>query len=258
MLPTNLPAVNKKPWHKTPGGIIFLSLISIVLIAAILFGLMVVYYTWTLKYGDAEKLVKQFSSQKFTNAAAVLDYKPSTVKQDVKTLIRDHNPAKGTATAPVTIIAFVDFQCPFSHEGYSLFRQIENQYQSAVQIIFKHFPVESLHPQTNDVSLASTCAQEQNKFWEYYDLIFTNKQTDEVSLLNYASQTGMNTIQFQQCLTNKKYQTQIDQDIQDGLMLQLRGTPTYFINQVKIEGVVDKQIWDEVMVEEMQKSTSKP
>jgi protein-disulfide isomerase len=121
------------------------------------------------------------------------------------------------------------------------------------KIVFKHFPVESLHPNAVAAATAATCAADQKKFWEYHNLLFTDKQLDQDSLLAEAQKLGLNLEKFQTCLTSQLHVKNIEQDLADGATLGVRGTPTYFVNTTKIEGSVDQSVWDQVVVNELKK-----
>jgi protein-disulfide isomerase len=84
-------------------------------------------------------------------------------------------PVKGSATAPVTIIEYSDFQCPFCERAFPTVNQIMSEYKGKVRLVYKQYPLTSIHPLAMPASLASECAREQGKFWEYHDLLFQNQ-----------------------------------------------------------------------------------
>ena len=102
--------------------------------------------------------------------------------------------------------------------------------------------------------LAAACANEQNKFWEYHDLLFTVKKYDAASLTDYADKLKLNKKQFSDCLSSEKYKSAIEKDLYDSAMFNVRGTPTYFINQTKLEGVIPKDYWDKIILENLKKN----
>lgn len=242
--------MDTRPWYKSIPGIIFLSLLSLVLTVGLIFAVFFGYYLWEVKYGDAEKLAQKFASEKFTLNTAALQTS-ADVPADVGQFVRPYSATIGEADAPITVLAFLDFQCPYSQPGYSLFAKVVEKYQGAVRIVFKHMPLATIHPQAMDAANAIMCAKEQNKFWEYYDLLFTAKQFDQESMVAYAESLKLDKKKFTLCLATKPYQSQIDQDMTDAATLGVRGTPTYFVNRVKVEGVVDEKVWDKAILQNL-------
>ncbi|PIT86136.1 MAG: hypothetical protein COU33_04830 [Candidatus Magasanikbacteria bacterium CG10_big_fil_rev_8_21_14_0_10_43_6] len=242
-------------WYIQIGKIVLLLLLGFVGIVVLFFTAYFGYYLWLGKYGDAttqQELAKSFQenftiSPELRGAASA-----SVVTQPIASLIHDHNPRFGNPDATVTIVAFIDFECPFCQRAYPTFERIKETYSPATQIIFKHFPIESIHPHARKASLAAQCAHEQGKFWEYYNLVFTEKKLDEESLFSYALKLRLNTRQFNTCVDTEKYAAAIDQDFQDGLTVGVRGTPTYIINQQKLEGSVPLSAWDDAIVQSLQ------
>ncbi len=220
--------------------------LSIVGAVALIFVCFFVYYTWQFKYGDPEKIQKigkQISNSKFTLADSGKQQKAEADKP-VTNFVRPHNPVFGNPKAKVTIVEFIDFECPFSQASFSHFQTIKENYGSAVKFVFKHMPLSSIHPNAMPAALASQCAHEQGKFWEYYRVLFETKKLDGESLLDTAADLGLNTETFSKCLETQKYSKQIQDDVVDGLELDVRGTPTYFVNQQIVEGVYDVAAWN--------------
>lgn len=93
-----------------------------------------------------------------------------------KTVTVGSSPTKGGANAKVTIVEFSDFQCPFCSRALPTINQIMSEYKDDVRLVYKHYPITSIHPNAQKASEASECAREQNKFWEYHDLLFQNQQ----------------------------------------------------------------------------------
>lgn len=233
----------------TTTRIIFLAL---GLLAAAFLGL-VGYYTWVLRYGDASALRQEFSPQ-FT---AVSQERPSSAKpvsrEEAGAVIRPHNPILGAPKAPVTIIAYIDFECPYSRESYPILKDIADTYAGAARVVFKHFPIAAIHPESVAAANAAACAHAQNKFWPYHDLLFIKKELDTQSLRSYAQSLGLSMPAFERCAAGSDRYADIETDVQDGLLLGVRGTPTFFVNGTRIEGVVDRKTWDAVILGELRK-----
>lgn len=151
-----------------------------------------------------------------------------------------NSPVMGNSTASITMVEFSDFQCPFCGAFFSqTFPQVEKNYidSGKIRFVFKNMPLTSIHPNALEAALAAQCANEQGKFWEYHDWLFTN-QNSWVNLNNtdvaksfkqYASMLGLDTNSFNSCLSSEKYSTAVNKDEQDGTIYGVTGTPTFFI-----------------------------
>ena len=240
------------PWYKTAGGITFLGILSTLFFGFLLFGGFVTYYAYQIKQGNGSEIVQKINASKNFSTASGTVSGQITNTIDPTPYIRPHNPKYGNSASPVTIIAFIDFECPYCQESFSTFEEIREQYGSGVHIIFKHFPLATIHPFATRAGFAAACADEQNAFWPYYIDLFETKALSKDALLQSADTVGLNTTLFKTCLESEKYSRNISQDIQDGINLGVRGTPTYFINSKKLEGVVPKKIWDTEIIHALQ------
>jgi protein-disulfide isomerase len=158
-----------------------------------------------------------------------------------------HLPALGNNNAKVTVVEFSDFQCPYCKQFEdNTYPQVYDTYikTNKIKFAYRHYPLTTIHPNTQKASEASECANEQGKFWEYHDLLFKNQSTwsplsaaDAAdSFTNYADQLGLNTAQFRSCLDTDKYKQNVDNDAADGSTAAVDGTPTFFINGWRIVG----------------------
>ncbi len=139
--------------------------------------------------------------------------------------------------APVTLVEFSDFQCPFCGDAFSDVNKLAEHYGKNINVIYVHFPLQQIHPNALNAALASECARLQNKFWEYHDVLFMNQNTlDEYNLKSYASQLGLNQKDFNDCLDKQKTLSVIKSDFEKGLQAGVQGTPTFFVNGIVIEG----------------------
>jgi len=140
-------------------------------------------------------------------------------------------PARGPANAPVTIVEFSDFQCPFCGNLYPVIKEIETKYKDTVRVIYRQFPLNSIHPFAQKAAEASLCAKEQNKFWEYHDSLFENQQALDVEALKTrAVNLQMDTAAFNTCLDSGKQAEVINKDILEGNKVGVTGTPALYIN----------------------------
>ena len=149
------------------------------------------------------------------------------------------SPSKGNSNAPVTMIEFSDFQCSFCGRFFSqTLSEIEKEYVNTgkVRFVYKHLPLD-FHPQANPAALASECAREQGKFWEYHDLIFENQASlGESSYKAWAGQLNLEQAQFNECFDSKKYQDRVTRDAQQAAQAGISGTPGFLINGILVSG----------------------
>ena len=154
-------------------------------------------------------------------------------KQDVKI---GAAPVKGPKSAPVTLVAFSDFQCPFCSRAVPVLKQIEETYKGKVRIAFKHLPL-PFHDKAELAAEASMAANEQGKFWEYHDKLFANQTAlDRPSLEKYAQELGLNAGKFKAALDSGKFKQYVADDSKAGAAVGATGTPTFFVNGKSIVG----------------------
>lgn len=218
----------------------------------IVFLIFFVYYLWQFKFATPEELY-QLDEQyrpKFTQIQTEEEENLTTIT-NYQQYIYPANPKMGEDNAPVKIIAFVDFQCPFCREDQALIKKILSRYQPVTQFIIKQLPFGSIHPEAPGAALASLCAEEQNKFWPFYDALFESPKLDRESLIALARGQGIDTESFTTCLENQTYKTEIDRDMLDAIKIGVRGTPTYLINNDVIEGATSEENWNQLIIKNL-------
>jgi protein-disulfide isomerase len=174
---------------------------------------------------------------------------PAVQKVDV-----GNAPVKGAKNAPVTIVAFSDFECPFCSRVVPTLKQIEEQYQGKVKVAFKNQPL-SFHANAKPAAAAALAAHEQGKFWEMHDKLFANQRAlDRASLEKYAQELGLNVGKFKAALDSGKFNAQIEADSAEGTRLGANGTPTFFINGRTLVGAQPFEAFKRVIDEELKKS----
>ena len=140
------------------------------------------------------------------------------------------SPSLGPMEAPVTIVVFDDFECPFCAKSVPLLQNAVAAFPEQVKLVFKHFPL-SMHKHARDAAMASIAADQQGKFWELHDLLFANYDilsTEKISQL--AEQAGLDMLRFTADKQNPLLQQKLTADQQEGLQVGVRGTPTIFVN----------------------------
>lgn len=244
----------QKPWYKTTGGIVFLIILAFIISIILIFVAFFVYFSLQIRFGNAEELEQKFNSRFTSNQSVVGEAMTSVIEEDTKTFIRSHNATFGNPNAGVTIIVFSDFECQFSQQSFPIFQQVMQTYEPAIKVVFKNISLGSTDAPGFQASVAASCANQQNKFLEYYNILFTQKNFDQVSLIKYAEDLGLNKNLFTACLKAEKNIFDIQQDIKDAIALNLRGTPTFIVNNKKIEGVADLNQWTSIILSELEQT----
>jgi protein-disulfide isomerase len=153
--------------------------------------------------------------------------------------LADDDPVKGDPDAPVTIIEWSDFECPFCSRFYSQTSGlIEENYidTGKVKLVFRDFPL-GFHQNAQKAAEAAECADDQGKFWEMHDKIFENQQVISTeNFKKWASEFGINTDEFNECLDSGKYEAEVQKDMTDGSAAGIRGTPGFIINGQLVSG----------------------
>ena len=163
---------------------------------------------------------------------------PSIVK-----LSAGNGPSLGKPDAPITIVEFSDYQCPFCrrHAGTTL-TELKREYIDAGQVryVFRDFPIDAIHPQARKASEAARCAAEQGKFWEMHDALFENQRlliVDE--LKRHADTLKLDGRAFNACLDEARHARMVREDEQAAVALGVTGTPTFFIGKTTADGVFE-------------------
>jgi protein-disulfide isomerase len=147
-------------------------------------------------------------------------------------------PAQGIASAPVTLIEFSDFQCPYCGKARTTLAQLRARFKDDLRIVYRHLPLD-FHPEALDAAYASVCAQQQERFWEYHDLLFDNpKELGRKHLVEYAKQAGLDRDDFESCLGSEAPRQQVAVDMRLAEALGLRATPSFFVNGLMLQGAL--------------------
>ena len=161
----------------------------------------------------------------------------------------------GPASAPVTIIEFSDFQCPFCQRVMPTLKQIREKYGDRVRVVWKDFPLTSIHPQAFKAAEAGNCAREQGKFWEYHDQLFTHQEALQPEFLKkYAADAGLDAAKFNGCLDTAKYSDRVQEQMGIGTGLGVQSTPSLFINGRMVAGAQPLDVFVSIIDEELERA----
>jgi protein-disulfide isomerase len=162
-----------------------------------------------------------------------------------------NSPAKGPAKAPIEIIEFSDFQCPFCQRADPTVQQVLSTYGDRIHFVYRHYPLAN-HPNARPAAEAAACASEQDKFWQYHDRLFANptKLSDQ-DLKRHAADLGLDTGQFNGCVDSHKLKAKVDTDFKAGEEAGVNGTPAFFINGRMISGAQPFDAFKKIIDEEL-------
>ena len=176
----------------------------------------------------------------------------------------DDDATLGNPDAPVTIIEFSDFQCPFCRKFYrETLPQIKEEYirTGKAKFVYRDFPLTQIHPGATPAAEGTECAEEQGKFWEMHDAIFDEQEklgsgtvqftADDVK--KWAANIGLDTSKFNQCLDSGKYKQEVEKDLADGSAAGVNGTPATFINGRLVSGAQPFAAFKAIIDEELKK-----
>jgi protein-disulfide isomerase len=159
---------------------------------------------------------------------------------------------RGSAQAPVTIVEFSDFQCPFCRREEAVLKGLLSEYDGKLSLAYRDFPLQQIHPHAEMAAEAARCAGAQGKFWPYHDLLFTDPpQLDQPDLLKDAKSLGLDESKFGSCLSSHQFQPQVEADAQAASRLGVDGTPTFFINGVFLSGAQPASAFETIIAAEL-------
>src|SRR5262245_22375699 len=144
--------------------------------------------------------------------------------------IAGEGPSRGPASAPVSLVVFSDFQCPYCARLVPTLKQLEDKYGERLRVTFRDFPL-SIHKDAAKAAEAGRCATEQGKFWPLHDKLFAGQRSlDVTALKRYAGEAGLDAAAFGKCLDSGKFAAAVQQDMPEGNRLGVSGTPSVFVN----------------------------
>jgi protein-disulfide isomerase len=178
---------------------------------------------------------------------------PAPAEPPVQQIALGKAPVKGPANAPITIVAWSDFECPFCGRVVPTLKQLEEDYKGKIKLAFKHQPL-PFHPNAKPAATAAMAAHEQGKFWEMHDKLFSNQRAlDRASLEKYAEELKLDMGKFKAALDSGKFNEMIEADSAEGSRVGANGTPTFFINGRTLVGAQPIDAFKRVIDEELKK-----
>ncbi len=164
----------------------------------------------------------------------------------------DGFPSRGPADAPVTVVEFSDFECPYCARVGPTLKQVLDHYGEQVRLVFRHYPLTSVHKHAQDAAEAALCAAEQGKFWEMHDALFADQKDLSVARLKATAGTlGLDQAAFDQCLDSNRQAEAVAADVRDAMKAGVTGTPAFFINGRPVTGAVGFEKLSQIIDEEL-------
>src|SRR3989338_1875961 len=185
---------------------------------------------------------------------------PSPAGVDTQQLERvdvsaDDDAVKGDKNAPITIIEFSDFQCPFCERFYTdTLPELDEKYikTGKAKLIYRDFPLENIHPQARPAAEAAECAHEQGKYYQFHDKLFENRRLlSDANYKRWARELGLDGAKFDDCVDTNKYANEVSKDLADGAAVGVTGTPAFFVNGKLLSGAQPFTAFEELIEAEL-------
>lgn len=237
-------------WFRQWWGVLLLTIVgAVICITAALAGL-TGYYWWRISHGGGAQLAQELSGS-FTLATAKNG--PVRGAIDRASLESATAPSRGVAGAPLTIVEFVDFKCPNCRASQPILQRLIQQYGQKVHLIIRDFPVETLHPGATELAQVAWCAGKQGRYWQVHDWLYAHQDgvvlpLSSADIDGLALDTGMDRTKLDACRTSAEASQKVKADYFAAIGFGVRGTPTFFLNGTKVEGVIPWDAWEKVLL----------
>ncbi len=167
-------------------------------------------------------------------------------------------PQWGPAAAPLTVVIFSDFQCPYCARAVPVIKRLQQGYGDRLRLVFRHFPL-GMHKEAPKAAEAAACAAEQGRFWEMHDALFDDPKNLGVAQLKARAQrVGLRIPEFDQCLDSDRHAATWRRDLREGTEYGVTGTPTFFVNGRFLSGALPYERFAAVLDEELAARSSSP
>lgn len=225
----------------------FYAVLTVLAFAA---GILLGYVVWGMDSAGAAALSAQTASQPSGPVIeAPVTQKPQYTRYDIPT---ENSYALGPADAPITIVEFSDFECPYCRRWHAeVYKPLLDAYPGKIRLVYRNLPLTSIHPDAMGAAEAAMCAGEQDVYWKYHDKLFSSESLGNSAYIQYAQDLGLNMATFEACLSNHKYQKTIQTDSDFAINLGVRSTPTFFINGLAIVGAQPLDVFKQVIDKEL-------
>ena len=225
-------------------------LYAVLTVLAFAAGVLLGYVVWGMESIGATALSAQSASQSTGPVVeAPVTQQPQYTRYDIPT---ENSYALGPADAPITIVEFSDYQCPFCRRWHAeVYEPLLAAYPGKIRLVYRNLPLTSIHPDALGAAEAAMCAGEQDVYWKYHDKLFSSESLGNSVYLQYAQELGLNVPAFEACLNDHKYQKTIESDSDFAINLGIRSTPTFFINGLAVVGAQPLDVFKQVIDKEL-------
>lgn len=228
---------------------------SVLVVLAFAVGILVGYVAWgrdaaVTAAAPAPAAAAQQPSGQVVEAPTA---QPQFTRYDIPT---EGYPSLGPDNAPITIVEFSDFQCPFCRRFHDdTYQALLDAYPNQIRFVYRNLPLTSIHPAAMPSAIASLCADDQNAYWDFHEKLFSSETLDEPTFIQYAADLNLNVDEFTACLSSGKHDDFIQKDMDFSLNLGVQSTPTFFVNGLAIVGaqplssfqqLIDKELAGEI------------
>jgi protein-disulfide isomerase len=219
---------------------------AVLTVLAFAVGVLVGYVVWGFGSPQAVQVAAQPSG---AVAEAPITEEPQFIRYDVPS---DGFPSIGPADAPITIVEFSDYQCPFCRRWHEdVYEPLLAAYPGQIKLVYRHLPLTSIHPDAMAAAEAAMCAGEQDAYWPYHEKLFGSETLGNQTYIQYAQDLSLNMETFESCLTEHRYQAEIEADSNFATDLGVRSTPTFFINGLALVGAQPLDVFKQVIDKEL-------
>ena len=165
-------------------------------------------------------------------------------------------PSEGPDDAPVVIVEFSDFECPFCTKWHNeTYLPLREKYPDEIKLVYRNFPLTGLHPNAYLAAEAAMCAGDQDRYWDYHEALFENKNgMGEAAFKGYAEELGLDMETFNECLDSRQYQDFVREDMDYAASIGVQSTPTFYINGRVVVGAQPLQVFEQIIQEELAKA----
>ncbi|OGH93805.1 MAG: hypothetical protein A2538_02945 [Candidatus Magasanikbacteria bacterium RIFOXYD2_FULL_41_14] len=240
--------IKAQRWYQTVWGILLLGVGIVIVVVVVAFLILLGKYWNEIKTGKVVQLPSAVYGG-FSTATVSDPSGGAATRADIET---SDDPFLGNPDADVVIVEFVDFKCPNCKAELPIMKQVLQKYGHRIKWIVRDFPVESTHPGASQAAEIINCASEQGLYWVAHDWFYNNQDNlvqalagDEINIV--ADLIGLDYKKLVTCLGNSTIRAEVNRDFADGYKAGVAGTPTFFINGYKVEGVVPFEAWDKFL-----------
>ncbi len=214
-------------------------------IVAFAFGILVGYFVWG--YNAAPELPNQIAD---VPPAEIPAQEAPAERRDIPT---EGFPSEGPYDAPIVIVEFSDFQCPYCTKWHNeVYQPLLEEYPDQIKLVYRNFPLTSIHPDAYLAAEAAMCAGDQNSYWAYHEKLFQSEYGLSILALNeYASELQLDTATFEECVDSQKYTDFVRNDMEYAMSIGVQSTPTFYINGQLVIGAQPIQVFRQIIDSEL-------